>query len=245
MAPVAEHRLDVITALRPATTDEDRSYFEAALTSFRSQAIPPGWQVTWLLHSDGPMTDDLREMLEASGLDVRIGTSLRSYGESTARNLALASGEGEFVTCFDDDDVLPPGALTQRIAGLSDRDWWASKALDLVDGVLIDSHPLVHVAGEMPPGRVRSWWGAYGYVPFHPATFTTRRSLVYAAGGWAALPREGDIALILRITDRHPGIVEDVATLHYRKYAAQTTRTVQRDAAMQRFVDASADTSAV
>ncbi len=176
------------------------------------------------MQEDG-QTGDVARMLPD---DPRIspGTGRRS-GEAATRTLCLSRADGELVKVLDSDDQLTPGTLAREIAALTahpDIGWTTCRVLDLLpDGSTIgfDADP---AEGRIEPGQVLEHWRSHSYrAQVHPVTLCMRRDLVYALGGWMALPASGDTGLLLAANAISPGyFISDVGLL-YRKWPGQMT----------------------
>jgi hypothetical protein len=128
---------------------------------------------------------------------------------------------------LDSDDQLAPGALSRDIVALSshpDIGWTTARVLDLLpDGSTVgfDSDP---AEGRIECGEVLKHWRAHDFrAQVHPATLCIRRELVFALGGWMALPASGDTGLLLAANAISPGYFIAETGMLYRKWLGQMT----------------------
>ncbi|MEU8073595.1 hypothetical protein AB0B20_27980, partial [Micromonospora sp. NPDC049151] len=87
--------------------------------------------------------------------------------------------------------------------------------------------------GVIPRGSVLSFWRANSYrASVHPATLCLRRNLVFALGGWMALPASEDTGLLLAASAVSEGYFTREYGLLYRKWPGQvTSQAAHRDPA--------------
>lgn len=235
--------LSLLTALSP----EHVNFLVDAWASIKIQALPPGWEVRWFVQEDGPESEARRIVESFDSPMVHYGASRHRSGPAETRNLALAKAAGDVIMVLDADDMLTPGAIGRSIAALDSGHLWCGfAAMDNQHGELsrrdtgysqrlgtdptdVDRFAPFHQhewLGESLRGDLRSCWNVCGRLPFHPATFTTHAQLVWDVGGWPALSRDEDTAVILAISDRHHGFVSGEVNLTYRRHGIQTSRRV-------------------
>jgi glycosyltransferase involved in cell wall biosynthesis len=199
-------------------------YLNDAYQSLCAQELPEGWQWQWVVQEDG-QTGEVARMLPA---DPRISPgSARRSGEAATRTLCLSRATGELIKVLDSDDQLTPGTLTREISIMttnSDIGWTTCRVLDLLaDGSTVgfDADP---PEGRIGPGQVLEHWRSHNYrAQVHPVTLCMRRELLYALGGWMALPASGDTGLLLAANAISAGyFIADVGLL-YRKWPGQMT----------------------
>jgi hypothetical protein len=200
-------------------------YIAAAYASVTGQRMPAGWQWQWVIQEDGEAAD-LAGMLPPDPR-ISLGSGRRRAGEPTTRNLCLARASGELIKVLDADDQLAPGALERDIEALSSRPdigWATSRAVDLLpDGSTagFDTDP---AEGRIECGAVLEHWRTHDFLAqVHPATLCIRRALVFALGGWMALPASGDTGLLLAANAVSPGYFTAQTGLLYRKWPGQMT----------------------
>jgi glycosyltransferase involved in cell wall biosynthesis len=195
-----------------------------AYASLRDQRLPAGWQWRWLVQEDG----QTGAVAAALPRDRRISTGAnRPGGPGVTRTMALSRVAGPLVKVLDADDRLTPGALARDIAAL-DADptvgWTTARALDLaLDGTTsaVSTDP---ATGRIPAGTVhRSWQDNSHQLPVHPATLCIRTNLLFALGGWMALPASEDTGLLLAASTVSDGHFIGEAGLLYRKWPGQVT----------------------
>lgn len=218
-----------------------------AWRSIRDQRMPAGWVLRWYVQEDGPASA-VREFVGSLGAEAAdYAASGSPGGAAEARNLALARTTGEFVMLLDADDRLTAGAATRVIATLSATFGWCGfAALDERDGTVThrDGGYSLRLGtqrdvppessrfdqgqwvGEVERGAVRECWERFAVLPFHPATFAADARLIWKVGGWPALSRDEDTALILAVSDEHRGVVSAEPNIVYRRHDHQTSRIV-------------------
>ena len=203
---------------------ESADYLTDAYESLASQDLPAGWEWQWLVQEDGQTGTVAKLLLD----DPRIspGTG-RHGGPGVARTLALARAAGDLVKVLDADDQLTPGALARDIGALSanlDIGWTTSRVLDLFpDGTTVgfEHDP---ADGPIPRGAVLNHWLSHDYrAQVHPATLCIRRELLFALGGWMALPASEDTGLLLAANAVGTGYFIAEPGLLYRKWYGQST----------------------
>lgn len=199
-------------------------YLVAAYESLCSQELPEGWQWQWVVQEDG-QTGDVARMLPR---DDRISAgSGRRSGEAVTRTLCLSRATGDLVKVLDADDQLTPGTLAREIgtfAAHPDVGWTTSRVLDLLPDGSTVGFSADPPEGRIEPGQVLAHWRSHNYrAQVHPVTLCMRRDLVYALGGWMALPASGDTALLLAADAISPGYFIGEIGLLYRKWPGQMT----------------------
>lgn len=218
------HQPATVTVITPTRLTDDRlGYLTALHASLHAQTGQP-WK--WVLAVDGadpgrvpaPITADPR---------VEILALSRRTGAATARNLALALAEGEWITHVDDDDLLPPGSIETRLRhAMTHRlDWVAGRAVDLLPDGHLHPRPALR-PGTYQPGEV---WAAWtdpdaGPPPVGHTTMLTRRDAALAAGGQGGLSQGEDYLYVLAVTGRYPGAILPAVTNHIRSHPGQMTR---------------------
>lgn len=228
-------RIAVITAVHAPAAQ----FLSDAYRSLREQELPDGWEWQWVIREDG-RTDTVASLVPD---DPRVTFSQgRPGGPGVARTMALAHADGEYVKVLDADDQLTPGSLARDLAVLEgDRDlgWTTSRVLDLLpDGSTVGFE---HDPDDGPIERdaVLDHWKAHGFrAQVHPATLCVRRELLWALGGWMAMPASEDTGLLLALNAVSRGWFTHEAGLLYRKWPGQATSqtshtdAVERDARM-------------
>lgn len=232
----AARTITVVTTVHEGTL----TYLGEAYESLRTQELPPGWQVEWLVQ------DCCREVGQLPSAVANRASCARTPGvgaviaKERVLNRAL-DARGEIVQILDADDVLTPGALRRVIETHDDPDviWTAAPALDLVE---IDGqwrakpgpHGDPEKKGLYERGEFQRLWlddVRRKYVPIMPMTLSIKadalRSLA-AADGRLRLPRlrSGEnTALLHAASNLWKGhYLSDVGLL-WRLHDAQLTRT--------------------
>lgn len=213
-------RVIIITAVHPPSAH----FLPDAYKSLCQQELPEGWDWHWAIQEDGKSDEVAPHVPDDPRVTFRQG---RPGGPGTARTLALAHADGEYVRILDADDQLPPGALARDLAALeADRTigWATSRVLDLLpDGTTVgfDGDP---DNGPVERGAVLDYWSAHDYrAQVHPATLFVRRELLLALGGWMALPASEDTGLLLALNSTSRGWFSSEVGLLYRKWPGQAT----------------------
>jgi glycosyltransferase involved in cell wall biosynthesis len=208
-------------------------HLTAAYDSLCRQAMPAGWEWQWVVQEDGQSGEVARMLPDDPRISAGDG---RRSGEAATRNLCLSRAEGELIKVLDADDQLTPGTLARDIDVLSAQPevgWTTDRVLDLLpDGstVSFDRDP---AGGRIEQGEVLRHWRSHGYrAQVHPATLCIRRDLLFAMGGWMALPASGDTGLLLALNTISPGYFIAEVGLLYRKWPGQmTSQTAHTDKA--------------
>lgn len=217
---VSRRVIAVITAVHAPSAH----FLPDAYASLCEQELPGGWDWHWLIQEDGKSDEVAPHVPDDPRVTFRQG---RPGGPGTARTLALAHADAEYVKVLDADDQLPAGALARDLAALEGDPtigWATSRALDLLpDGSTtgFDGDP---AEGPVERGAVREFWSANNYrAQVHPATLFARRNLVLALGGWMALPASEDTGLLLALDAVSRGWFTAEVGLLYRKWPGQAT----------------------
>lgn len=199
--------------------------------SLRHQQLPAGWTLEWLVQEDSG-TPELASAIGAFPF-ARYAANGAHLGIANSRNLALARGTGSLVHVLDSDDVLLPHALAVAIEAFAahpEIHWVATQAYDLLpDGTQRAFSPLIE-PGLVPAGAVNDYYLAtadtstgLGRLPFHANCMTMRVDTVHALGGWAALSRLEDIALLAALTELTPGYFTPEVSFLRRQHEGRTS----------------------
>lgn len=195
--------------------------------SVRSQKLPGGWELEWVIQEDGD-TGAVTEILPNDSR-IKFGTGRRG-GIALTRNMALARSKGELIKNLDQDDVLTPDVLARDIEILTSDplvQWTTSRVLDLLpDGSTVgfDNDP---PEGRLEPGFVLDHWRKHNYrLPVHPTTVCIRRELVVALGGWMGVPGSDDTGMLVPASVISWGYFHGEVGLLYRKWPGQETAGV-------------------
>ncbi|MFY1654039.1 glycosyltransferase family 2 protein [Solwaraspora sp. WMMB762] len=212
--------VSVITPVHPPSI----GYLADAYASLVAQDMPDGWGWRWLVQEDGRTGAVADALPDDPRISVGVG---RPGGPGVARTLAMDRVDGPLVKVLDADDQLTPGVLARDIAALTAHPsigWSTSRVLDLLpDGSTVgfDSDP---PAGPIACGDVHAFWLANNYrAPVHPATLCLRTDVLFALGGWMALPASEDTGLLLAASTITGGFFHAETGLLYRKWPGQVT----------------------
>ena len=200
------------------------AYLTAAYESLCAQVLPDGWEWQWVVQEDGQAGDVKRILPD----DPRISSGgSRRTGEAATRTMCLSRATGSLIKVLDADDQLTPGTLAREIDVLQqfpDVGWTTARVLDLLpDGSTVgfDADP---AEGRIDVGQLLPYWRTNGYrLQVHPVTLCMRRKLIFALGGWMALPASGDTGLLLAANAITPGYFISHVGLLYRKWPGQMT----------------------
>lgn len=200
-------------------------YLADAYKSLVRQDMPDGWTWEWIIQEDG-RGEEIPAVVP-NDARIRFGGG-RSGGPGVARTLALSRASGGLIKVLDADDALTEGALARDIAILAARDdvgWTTSSVLDyLPDGRQISWEHADPPEGIIARGEVLRYWEGNGYrLPVHPATLCLRREIVFALGGWMALPASEDTGLLVAANIISSGYFIGAPGLLYRKWPGQVT----------------------
>lgn len=218
--------ISVLTPAHPGRAD----YVREAGESLAVQELPDGWSLEWIVQEDA-VTAELA--LDAFPF-ARHELNGERFGIAITRNLALTRASGELVHVLDSDDQLLPGALAVAITAFAahpDIHWVASQAHDLLpDGTRKAFDPLIP-PGHLKAGAVNDYVLAHiddngmGRWPFHHGCMTMRADTVRALGGWAAIPRSEDGALLAALCELTPGYFTPEVTWLVRQHDTRTSRS--------------------
>ncbi|GAA1908475.1 Glycosyl transferase family 2 [Williamsia serinedens] len=216
--------LSVLTALGPDVAD----HFAETVESVVAQRLPAGVELEWIVCVDGPpgvidleLPDDPRITVVHSG---------RPGGPGLCRNVAATRSTGSVLRNLDADDVLLPGALAADVRTLSDPryGWCTSEALDLLPDGTTRAFATGGRDRDIARGEIVEQWRRSETLDVHVCTLAVRRRLFWAAGGYTALPRSEDVALLARLSAQCVGRHRSEPGLLYRKWPGQIT-AVDRD----------------
>jgi glycosyltransferase involved in cell wall biosynthesis len=214
--------ISVITAV----LDPIAENLEEAAASVDAQRLPPGWELEWLVQEDGetPTARDLAAGARYEANGARLGTA-------TTRNLALSRARGQLVAVLDYDDVLLPHGLATLIEDFDDHPgigWAVGQADDLIDGQRVPFE-LRYPYGVVPAGQVGKMYEQTGLCQVACAGLVMPTDVVRAFGGWGAIPRAQDVALLIALSEVYDGYQDPAVTWLYRKHSQQTTHPAKVD----------------
>lgn len=216
--------LSVLTALGPDVADHVAETAESVV----AQRLPRGVDLEWIVCVDGPrgavdldLPDDPRIQVVHAG---------RPGGPGLCRNVAATHSTGSVLRNLDADDVLLPGALAADVHTLSDPryGWCTSEALDLFPDGTTRAFASGRGDRDILRGEIVEQWRRSETLDVHVSTLAVRRRLFWAAGGYTALPRSEDVALLARLSAQSVGRHRAEPGLLYRKWPGQIT-AVDRD----------------
>ncbi|WP_328537547.1 glycosyltransferase family 2 protein [Streptomyces sp. NBC_00344] len=228
-------RIIIVTAVHAPSAP----FLPDAYTSLCIQELPEGWDWHWVIQEDGRGSDVAPHVPADERVTFRQG---RAGGPGVARTMALAHANGDYVKVLDADDQLAPGALARDLAALEENPslgWATSRVLDLLPDGSTAGFEGDPDNGPIERGAVLAYWKANNYrAQVHPATLFVRRDLLFALGGWMALPASEDTGLLLAMNAVSRGWFSSDVGLLYRKWPGQVTSqathtdTAERDTRM-------------
>ncbi|MFE3383010.1 glycosyltransferase family 2 protein, partial [Streptomyces anulatus] len=124
----AVRRIIIVTAVHGPSAH----FLPEAFKSLCEQELPEGWEWHWVIQEDGRGEVVSRHVPDDRRVTFAQG---RAGGPGTARTMALAHADGEYVKVLDADDQLPAGALARDLAALEENPeigWATSRVLDLL-----------------------------------------------------------------------------------------------------------------
>lgn len=218
--------ISVLTAAHWSTAD----YIEEAMESLRNQALPPGWDLEWIVQEDGanPSLGDKLRRWDA----VSYAANGRQLGIAFTRNLALSRASGVLTQTLDADDLLLPGALAALIPLFAAHpiQWAVGQADDLMPDGTRKGFKTPLPFGVLSAGKVNKWAADDGgNWPIHCAALLMRTTALRAVGGWAGLPHDEDIGMFAALSELSDGYHHDELTWLYRQHPGQVTKSEQAD----------------
>lgn len=215
--------MPLVTVLTP-TRVANADHLLAAWESIRSSRLPRGWELEWVVQEDGE-APSLRARL-AEDPRIRYDAVGTRLGAPTTRNLGLTRARGELVAGLDHDDEYLPGgldALVTALAADAGAGWACGRARLLMEDGGTWTKPDVHAPGRIAPGALGRRFVRTGDWPFPSAFAMYRRRPLEAAGGWPAVPRSDDAALLLAFSFRYAGVWIPRELAVYRRWSAQAS----------------------
>jgi len=212
------------------------AYVEAALRSVLAQA-GLAFEVLVVDDASDDATGARARAVAAEDPRVRVLTRSRRGGAAGAKNTGLAAATGAFITFFDADDVMLPGALAPRVAALRatpDAAAAYGRLEGLIDasGVPLESGYMHAVRGTDARGRGNGGFTREELV--RGGCIAGYTSLVYrraALEGLAfdeSLPAAEDFEFAYRALARGRALFVDVAVLLYRIHGTNTSVRLTR-----------------
>lgn len=212
------HSLTIITITQ--LEQERLDYLIKAAESVVSERLLSGW-FDWVVVVNGK--NCYSEIPQLVVENARIILTEKT-GVST-RNMALLDISTDFVTTLDDDDILLPYSVINRMRSLEGRNSWvAGHMSDVIDGVVGSSWEQPLVSGRYNSGGVVELWGSpseWFVAITHSFILPTR--LVKIFGGWVEQDQE-DILLVSQVTSVVDGSVIPESVVGYRRHDTQISR---------------------
>ena len=221
--PNNEKMLSILTPV--LANDGTRELLPETITSVEQQALPPGWNLEWIIMEDGkdPILEDYPWPDSVHYRKIE-----KQVGEPSARTLALSMAIGEVVLAFDADDTLPTESLMKICTAFDENpaaQWVAGQEST-------PRHPTPWInrddpqdyieAGFCQPGVIYPFWKRTGQFP---VTFqcSYKTDTLWKYGGYPAMPYSGDINLLFAESSIEPGVVLHDTVLNYRRWPGQMT----------------------
>ncbi len=184
----------------------------------------------WLIQIDGldgPVLDVLSQCGATDDSRVRVASNGTAEGPATTRNVALGRASAPLIQNLDADDQLEADGLALLVEALRrhpSAGYAVGHARDLMSTGALREHPLPVEAGILPRGCLLAAWVTEPgrcRVPVHPAATMWHRTLLSTLGGWPALHRMDDTALLMSASALCDGVLVDAPTLRYRRHPGQ------------------------
>lgn len=212
--------VSIITACSPDAVQ----FLPDAWRSIETSLLPVGWRLEWCLQEDGPVPTVGSDLLSNPAIKYEANGS--SLGTATTRNLALVRARGDILVALDADDMLAHGGLLAMLRAI-DREpmaaWAVGKHSELFPDGKVSVQESLLEAGLYKPGEIVKKWVEFGRAPFRSSLACMRTAPVWRVGGWPALGRLDDAALIYALSSQHCGLVLSEYTLIYRRWSGQKT----------------------
>jgi glycosyltransferase involved in cell wall biosynthesis len=215
-------RITVLTAAYAPSAH----HLAATAASVRSQVLPTGWDLEWVIQEDGDhprlgptFVGDPIARYAANGMQLGIGST---------RNLALSRATGDLVQVLDHDDILLPDALALLIGRFEQHPihWAVGAADDLLEDGTRKSWDSAMPFGVIPAGAANQWAQDHGANwAVHCAGLMIRTNSLRAVGGWAGAPVDDDIVMFAALSELGDGWNEKTVTWLYRQHPLQTHRS--------------------
>ncbi|WP_447033834.1 glycosyltransferase [Streptomyces hypolithicus] len=179
----------------------------------------------WILALDGVPISELPVGLR-SDPRIRLIDLPRAVGAGAVRNFALNEVSAQWCTTADDDDLLPQGSLSVRLANVRAHDlgWCAGWSADLFPDGSTSTWRCSTPPGFHAPGDVwRYWPSPEATIPLGPTTLLARTDIIRGSGGYSALPQGEDYTYLVGVTGAAHGALLPAVVYHYRKHPTQMT----------------------
>ncbi len=215
--------MPLVSVITP-TQAHNAEYIGELWRSLEEQALPPGWEWEWVVQEDGTrpgvrelLPDDPRIRYDALGVQI---------GGAATRNTAVARARGDLVAGMDHDDRYEPGglaALVEPLAGDPSVAWSCGRMRWVNPDGATWVKPDVYPPGRVGAGVVAETFVRTDDFPFPASIVTYRRTHLVAHGGWPAVARSTDAALLAAFSTRWAGVWVDRVVATYRRWDRQHT----------------------
>lgn len=223
--------ISVITAVGRREPD----YLRAAgmsLLGASTMSTPDGTGVEWILAIDsdsGISPQEVHDVVQHVPVTRIITMSEGPHsGPGPARNAALRIANGYWVYVLDSDDTVNTPGLADMVA-MATRyrvAWAAGKTYEMTPHM----KPLwAGPTDPWGPGIVpkNAFWNfrkeRNGRNPVMPNATIIQRDPLRAAGGWADLPKNEDVAMMCVLSSQHEGVWVPSYCHNYRKHSTSLT----------------------
>ena len=217
--------MPVLSIITAAFTPNS-AYLLETIDSVRTQDLPSGWRVEWIVQEDGNQPS-LAHLFEDVPFAKHEANNAH-LGIAATRNLALARSAGDLVQVLDSDDVLLPGALAATIPLFYAHQihWAVGQADDLMpDGSRVEWDSALDY-GIVKAGSANRWAEDNGgNWPIHCAGLMMRSLSLRAVGGWVGTATDEDIAMFAALSEVADGYNLGQVTWLYRQHPQQITRS--------------------
>lgn len=216
--------MPLVSIITP-TQARNADWIGETYASIADSALPDGWEWEWLVQEDG---DEPGIAVDAWAGDDRVRYAALGVqvGSGATRNAALVRARGDVVAGMDHDDVYADGGLRALVEALdpAGEAQWACGRCDwlLPDGGRWAKDDVLPT-GPVDPGAITRYYLDTGDWPFPAAFAVYRRRPLIAAGGWPAMVRSEDAALLLGFAHHRAGVWVDRVVATYRRWPGQKT----------------------
>lgn len=222
-----------------ASHQPQEGFLLEAYRSLQAQTHQP-WE--WRIQLDGG-ADLAARTPEELRADTRMHVAVNGtpLGSGATRNLALVRTSAPFVANLDADDLYYPAALERLVQPMLEDpevSFTFGENVNLwPDGTTTPSTTMAqspYPLGRIEPGMIPTEWLTTSQHHTSCSHAMYRTSAVFSFGGWGALQRCQDLALLLPLTDVNAAYcVEDVVGA-YRRHDGQVTNRYREAADLAR-----------
>lgn len=216
------------------TTREDSSgelWAARAARSIANQALLDGWELEWLIQSDGtPRAASAYQDIANSIVSCPTSSAGLAHraGVAVARNAALSRARGDLVCTLDDDDELTTDSIILRHRPLAESPslFWCAGLMRHFD----PDNGLVHTEPQDPPFGLITPEVALAHLapnrcfPVYAATLLMSTQALRAIGGWPAYINGEDNVMMSALTGVFDGwYLNEVVYEYHRRHQSLST----------------------